>query len=292
MRLVLKTASSNVALPAPPSPLFLDNYPGAKLAFSVARKLKSTYAGSCIRVRRSSDNTEQTIGFVNDALDTTALLAFVGAGTGYVSTVYDQSGNGFNAVQTTQANQPVIVSSGVLQTANGKPSMLFNGTTNHLFIAANAAFSDLSNYTFISVAKITNIATTRLLLHRGSQVNTSGQRNTLLDFLGGGQCRFVMFEAGGGTPIATCSNQSNVLAVFVGSNRGSDIVGYSNKTTISGSIAAGASETGTLPIYIGARVNTAYFIGNVSEVFYYSQGYSNTDIANVSDSINSYYSLY
>jgi len=41
-------------------PLLLDLYPNAAAAYSV-RKLRSAYTGSAIRVRRSSDNTEQDI---------------------------------------------------------------------------------------------------------------------------------------------------------------------------------------------------------------------------------------
>jgi hypothetical protein len=71
----------------------LDEYPNVKAAYSM-RKLSSTYTGACIRVRRSSDNTEQDIGFVNDELDTTALLSFVGSNNGYVTTWYNQKGTG------------------------------------------------------------------------------------------------------------------------------------------------------------------------------------------------------
>ena len=48
-------------------------------------------------------------------------MTFVGAGSGFVSIWYDQSGNSRNASQPTQANQPRIVSAGVMDTQNGKP---------------------------------------------------------------------------------------------------------------------------------------------------------------------------
>ena len=58
----------------------LDTYSGAAAAYSL-RLLDSTYTGSAIRVRRSSDNTEQDIGFnVFGELDTVSLLAFAGTG--------------------------------------------------------------------------------------------------------------------------------------------------------------------------------------------------------------------
>lgn len=101
----------------------------AAIGLSCARKLKSTFAGSPIRVRRSSDNTEQDIGFDGSgALDETALLAFVGAGNGFVTKLYDQSGNARHAVQATQATQPQIVASGVVNKRNSRPTMTFSGS--------------------------------------------------------------------------------------------------------------------------------------------------------------------
>lgn len=111
----------------PVTPLLFDTYPGAAVGFSL-RKLNTAYTGNCIRVRRSSDNTELDIGFVNDVLDTASLLTFCGAGNGFVATWYDQSGSANNATQSTAFNQPQIVSSGAMITTNGKNSLLFNSS--------------------------------------------------------------------------------------------------------------------------------------------------------------------
>jgi hypothetical protein len=103
----------------------LDTYPNAAAAYSL-RLLRTLYTGNAIRVRRSSDNAEQNIGFVSNVLDTASLLTFCGAGNGFVTTWYDQSGNANNGVQTTAFNQPQIVSSGAMVTTNGKNSILFD----------------------------------------------------------------------------------------------------------------------------------------------------------------------
>jgi hypothetical protein len=89
------------------------------------RLLNTDYTGNSIRVRRSSDNAEQDIGFTADGeLDTSALLTFVGAGNGFVTTWYDQSGNGYNATQTIASAQPRIVNAGVVETTSaGKPTL-------------------------------------------------------------------------------------------------------------------------------------------------------------------------
>jgi len=95
--------------------------------------LSSTYAGALLRVRRSSDNTEQDIGRAGGFLDVAALLAFVGAGNGFVTKWYDQSGHAHDFSQATAANQPQIVSGGALITdLNGLPSPQFNGTSQYL----------------------------------------------------------------------------------------------------------------------------------------------------------------
>ena len=102
----------------------LDFYPGATNALSV-RRLTCSYDGPCMRVRRSSDNTEKDIQFVNGLLDTSDLLSFVGANDGLVSIWYDQSGNFNDAYQITANKQPTIVKNGVLQTQNSLPSIRF-----------------------------------------------------------------------------------------------------------------------------------------------------------------------
>ena len=108
---------------APSASYLLDSY-SSEGGYSM-RKISST-ATNCIRVRRSSDNAEQDIGFVSDELDTTSLLSFVGANDGFVTKWYDQSGNGRDAENFTAVTQPRIVNSGVLETKNTKPAIYFN----------------------------------------------------------------------------------------------------------------------------------------------------------------------
>lgn len=105
------------------------------------------YSGSAIRVQRSSDNTERDIGFnANQMLDTSALLSFVGAGTGYVTKVYDQVGS-VDMVQATQSLMPIIVSSGALvTTASGLPAM--QGCISGRHLVAAGAWTSLQGLEF------------------------------------------------------------------------------------------------------------------------------------------------
>ena len=96
------------------------------------RKLKATYTGNAIQVRRSSDNTTSEIGFTSTGLlDEAAVTSFVtnnGANltaNGFVSIWYDQSGNRRNVTNATTSQQPRIVTSGVLEKYNGVPTVQF-----------------------------------------------------------------------------------------------------------------------------------------------------------------------
>lgn len=111
--------------------LLLDLYPNAAAAYSL-RKLRTAYVGSAIRVRRSSDNAEQDIGFVDNELDTASLLSFVGSGDGFVAKWYDQSGLGNDATNTAESAQPKIVSSGVVIKVNDVAAVDFDGTNDYL----------------------------------------------------------------------------------------------------------------------------------------------------------------
>jgi len=118
--------------PPTPVPLSLLNaYPGATAGYSV-RKLSSSYTGAALRVRRSSDNTEQDIGFSGLDLDTTALTSFVGTGSGFVTKWYDQSGNANDFFINIAFRQPSIINLGTLSIVNLKPAIKFDGINNYL----------------------------------------------------------------------------------------------------------------------------------------------------------------
>lgn len=118
-----------------PSLLDTDALSTAPQVDTANRYISTTYAGggnAIWRVRRSSDNLEADIAGVTTALgsfvDTTALLAHVGANDGFLVTEYSQRAVN-DRTQGTAASQPKVVSSGVVITnANGEPTALYDGT--------------------------------------------------------------------------------------------------------------------------------------------------------------------
>lgn len=128
----------------------LDLYPNATVAYSV-RKLRAAYAGSAIRVRRSSDNAEQDIGFTAlGDLDETSLTTFVGSNNAFIVTWYDQSGNANNATQSTPSLQPQIVSSGTILTMNSKPCMTLDGSDDFLALTTQQSVNTDFLHTFVA----------------------------------------------------------------------------------------------------------------------------------------------
>ncbi len=120
----------NPYLFAGPSYSYLfDDVPGAALGVSL-RKLSSSYSGNCLQVQRTSDDATLDIGFVNNFLDTAAILSFCGASNGVVSIWYDQSGNGNNLAQSTSAFAPLICTSSAIttNTYNSQKAVYFPDT--------------------------------------------------------------------------------------------------------------------------------------------------------------------
>jgi hypothetical protein len=103
----------------------LDQYGGAAAAYSL-RNLSIYNTSPVVRVRRSSDNTEQD--FTATQVTDGSLATFCGAGNGFVRTWYDQSGNGYNVTQASTAAQPLYVA----LAANNKPTIRFDGSDDLL----------------------------------------------------------------------------------------------------------------------------------------------------------------
>ncbi len=115
-----------------------DAIPSIAAAYS-SRRLRTAYTGSLLRIRRSSDNTESDIdALANGDLDTAAVATFIAAGSGYIVTWYDQSGNGYDATQTTAASQPLYVASG----QNGRPVLRWDGSNDFLMTATTVSLTD------------------------------------------------------------------------------------------------------------------------------------------------------
>lgn len=277
----------NIANRALGSPLFLNEVPDAAAAYSL-QKLNNNYTGSAIRVRRSSDNTEQDIGFTaSGALNTSALTSFVGSNNGFITKWYDQSGLSQDLSQTTGTNQPQIVSSGSVITRNSKPTILFDGTNDSLS-TAGALSIDNGPITMIAVAYSTSTATFNYISGGADFATANGFQYAL--GLIPGKFLFEIKSAPSASDIQVNKSVNHFLLVGIvqGSTQYFYINGASNSKTIG--LPYGPSS---LPFTIGAPTPAtgSFFNGEVSEVITYGSS-KLSNISLINSNINSRYGIY
>ena len=270
----------------------LDTYSGAAAAYSL-RQLSSTYSGNAIKVRRASDNAEQDIAFSNNELDTATLETFASGTDAFVTTWYDQSGNGRNATQATAAAQPKIVSSGSTILDGGKATLEF----------------DNSNLNFAGTLLNTSSAHTNFALYRLRNGNANNNMimtlknnsKDLLYFMGGdGLSSYKDFVIGaaqgwiGYRYNGIAINEFKLLTDYYngsGTNNVSNFSRYSNntlQTSISQQPFVGSDTTNNNIGNWGSVIPTPI---NITEIIIYPSDES-SNISAIQTNINDFYSIY
>jgi hypothetical protein len=272
-------------------PLLLNLYPSAAAAYSL-RKLDSTYTGSAIRVRRSSDNTETNIGFVSNQLDTSTLITFCGVGNGFISKWYDQSGNARDLVQVTAGSQPKIVNSGTVYTTNSKPSVyLLGGKVDFPTGFLNGA----TNVSLQMVINIDNGATDNIGLFGPQTTFNQGIEILSLSNFGNRtalRLNGTLRNANSGEAYQLWNDNSQTLTEIYANTSSTSAFKNNSSVTLTNSTATPAlNYNGVYDLgqYGGAlaAVNNGYLQEFVV--------YTNNQVANrtgISTNINSYYSIY
>lgn len=252
--------------------LLLDQHGGAAAAYSL-RKLSSSYEGSAVRVLRTSDASEQDIGFSGGELDTTSLLSFVGAGDGLVTTWYDQSGNSNDATQAAQASMPKLADAGSLVTDNNRPSLDFSASN---LINLGGFSIALTSYTVFSVYNPNDTESDTLLYLLGG--NAQG-------FYVGGSVRDGIGASS--PPIEMKSNHepiSQTLAV------------WTNDKIFANGVELNLTEAGPVTSItvttIGSREDRADSLDQYLQSLIIYPSDESTNRTSIEANINDYYSIY
>lgn len=256
-----------------------DAIPSIVAAYGM-RRLRGAYTGSLLRIRRSSDNTEQDIGYTSTGdLDTAAIATFIGGGSGYIVNWYDQSGNGYTAAQTTAANQPLYVASG----QNGRAVARFDGTNDLLstLLAVSASFSllvagksndtstNLFHDSFIGWRYVSAPTDQHFSLGRyGAGRYDSGNKNVAYD-AGTGWTLWTHVETSGATLYTNGVERGTAAAVTWVSN---------NLFTISGSNPGNLAQT---------QLN-----GDIAEIIICNAALSDANRGAAETAMNSYWAVY
>jgi hypothetical protein len=259
----------------------LDLYPSAAAAYSL-RKLRTAYTGSAIRVRRASDNSEQNIGFVNNVLDTSSLITFCSGTDGFVTTWYDQSGNGYNPTQTTAARQPSIyTNAGGVRLNSGKPALFFSGAYSLQYVSVN-----LGSSTTVFIAGQSPTGSTRFLFDGVSSNNRFGlySVNTTQNSL------FTVNNSGSLNEILTTSKTTAGNAnIFTALKNSTSSKLFENGVEVASGTLTNDSSTG-LTIGANNNFNSAYQ-NSMNEIIFYNSNQSSNQTG-IQNNINSYYGIY
>jgi hypothetical protein len=259
--------------------LLLDNYPNAAAGYSL-RKLRTAYTGSAIRVRKdTTGQPEQDIGFLSSGeLDTISLKSFLNARSGFVTRWYDQSTSGFNGTQTTQANQPRIALTGVIERENGKPTIRFDGTNDNL------------TTTHVITYPFSTFTVSKRLTTASSSIIANGFISNMGSTTWAVFTESALFKLRARDAIeASISDNANL---FLGYASRVGNIGYValNGSARSSSTTLGAS-TYTVGTFIGGTGASRLMNGFISEaIIYHSDQESNRSA--IHNNINTYYVIY
>jgi hypothetical protein len=247
----------------------LDLFPNASAAFSL--QSLSKFINAVVRVRRSSDNAEQD--FSEKDILSGLLTQFVGAGNnGFVSILYDQSGNSIKATQTVLINQPQIVENGDLILSNGKPSILFNNESKVL------NFQSITPLSIFTVAKIDTIGNLNYILFANSPARG-----------------FWYGQQGNGPGGIDGANLRSVGSQFISFNQ--QLVSYFNNT-LNFQVNINSSNSFNLQSFNQFSVNTIsrpqgglHFNGKISEIIMYNFNQTANRLA-IEANINQRYEIF
>lgn len=251
----------------------------AEAAYGV-RKLRGAYAGSCVRIRRDSDNAESDFGFdPSGDLDMVAVLAFCGADNGYIVTWYDQSGNSRDVAQATAGNQPKLRGTGFVIPGEESPWAIFNGTTQFVTRVGTALTGLFAN----SVHHPAAVATIQTIIRHNATI--SGTLWYLR--LESAATAFLRTptSASGGTTTAAAQVSSAT------SNNGANSEIFRNGTSIATAVSMGSGATnGTMNIGVSPS-GGQYYGGNIAEVIVFSSDLTTTQRQTLERNQGTYYGI-
>jgi hypothetical protein len=239
----------------------LDEFTGAAAAYSL-RDLSLLRNAPVVRVRRSSDNTEAD--FTALQITNGSLASWVGAGNnGFVGTWYDQSGNARHATQSILANQPQLVSSGVV-IANG----IQIASGNHFVVNSFSESGFLFYVGLVSGGVQFKHLTNNIVVTAGTNV-------WALRKSGDGSIAIDSSQSATSTSLVTLKTLTNNAELFVnGTSIGTD-VSYNSFSSASS-------------LYFNA-INP--YVGNSKELIVYNLDQSSNRLA-IESNINAHYAIY
>lgn len=250
-------------------------------AYGLQRLLGTgTYSGSCIKVRRSSDNATQEIGFVGTALDTASLLTFVGANDGFIDTWFDQSGGGNHLTQATTTKQPQIVDAGAYI-----GEALFDGITQRLTTANSTSAVPAFSMYLAGRARLGAGSSSEVLLTQGGGPQLLTGRNLAVsdNYVGSSSTG----SGSGGIDSALTADNTTYCAVIdtAGASVTDECVTYLNGSAQTNIIVGGTGISGNFAantIRVGSDGGSNYARAAMQSILIYQAAHSAGTVGSIS----------
>lgn len=199
---------------------------------------------------------------------------------GAVSQINDKSSTGLQFVQGTAINQPTYTASGI----GNLPSMTFDGLLTK--ISAAAPITQVTNITVFAVAKWTNLSTTTRQLFSTGDVGSGFGFTTN----GGGTSkREIIFNSVGFETDDAATTNAEIWCM-TRANPASAL--YVNGNSMTLDITNSGIITPVNTSNIGGRGVGASFIGQFSELLYYNNLFTSTQVNTVTRALNDIYHIY
>lgn len=287
---------ANINSVAPPAgaTLLLDTYTGASVAYSF-RELNSSYSGYCIRVQNDSA-TNLDVGFSGGYLDTSAIASHCGAGSGRITTWYDQSGNGVDATQASVSSMPIIYSSGSLNQVNSKAAVSFDG--GDLLLSSSDQVHTGSWYATSVVETPSSTGNEQILCQDDSATGDRIAQYLRVGQSSSGTARTVVFNTANKSRAdntATASMlTSTQMQISAYANSSGALEAFINSSSNGSTSYTGTLQTGSYHLSIGASTRVslpgAYWNGSIQEIILWD-GDQPSNRSSIETEIDTYYSI-
>jgi hypothetical protein len=275
-------------------PLNVDS--SSKAAYSL-RKLSTSYSGYAIKVRCSTCTpTTQNIGFNSFGnLDVKALLAYVGTGSGYIDTWYDQSGQNLNLTQSTTTKQPRIVNAGVVDMKNGIPAVYFGGGQSMSSAAATGiSGAELRSFLVADIESGTNLDGYFACLFKSGDSDpfSTASSAVLLAMNGTSTKAYAQFNGSAGSLNPITITTANLFQATTYHDAATNVRTYN-----SGVMSTPVTRTSNLSptniiIGVGAGSDSGtYMTGYISELVLYSSAVTGPNQTKIEKNQDHYYQI-
>ena len=211
---------------------------------------------------------------------------------GAVTTFYDQSGNGNNATNATESEQPLVVSGGTLVTENSKAAIEFSG--NPVYLDASSAIADAftgnSVYYKFEVAQVTSTSKGGILC-----ANT-GYRS----FFNPPSYDYANFHNPNGLEVISSLNVDRTNQFLFSESFNANTGGGTYELYGNGSLERSQGSEGTsnldtpTSVYIGRDPSggtSGYLVGKIQEIIFFDSDQS-SNRTGIETNINDHFDIY